>query len=73
LANSALARLNSSSFIGLGRWIKQKKLSKKIAHYPSGRKTMNKIQPKKFITVMAKIGNSTCTFNVPVVAKHLTS
>ena len=58
--------------MGLGRWMNVKKLSKNRAHWPSGRKTMNKIQPKKFMKAIAKIGNSTWTLRMPLVAMHLT-
>jgi len=49
-----------------------KKLSKNRAHIPRGKKIIKIIQPQNAIKVMAKIGNSTCTFSVPVVGVQKT-
>ena len=50
-----------------------KKLSKNSAHMPRGKKIIKIIQPQKVIKVMAKIGNSTCTFSIPAVGLQRTS
>lgn len=47
-----------------------KKLSKNKAHMPRGKKIIKIIQPQNAIKVMAKIGNSTCTFSIPLVDMH---